>query len=316
MLGILLVVLLLIFTGFGISHASNVEVIGGGSDEGGTIPTINPRQVSLPSPRDPSQYDHPKVPILPNPSDSSNKSGSNYLNVTSSPTIQFRMTSNVKGSSIGSPARGAGFSQWRYMQDGDGLLKAKQTSSALYGNLDETRQIVFLNDKQESSTENISTALILSQDQIRFFGASYRDNVNYLNEGDLVRNSFESGNISKNSTYLGWFEDYNMNDENETGHLRTSTLYNINSINVGISNLDLISRSENGSTEIFTSEQYTGEIALRINFRNNLNMTFIREKDNWLPCGYSGFVDMYGKDRGYSNASNIFDCTCSKLPVP
>ena len=313
MVGIFLLALLFSVTFAGISSGSAINVVGGsgGSDGSGSIPTINPRPASWPSPRDPIQYDPPNIPIIPDPSDSSNESEGIDFIETSSPTIQFSMTSNVTGTSRGGPARGAAFSQWSCLQDNDGSLRAKKTSSALYGSIDEARQIVFLSDIQETSTEYLNTALMLSRDQVRFSGSSYRERVNYLNEGDLVRPSFESSNISKDSTYISWFENYSMmDDSNETGHLRMSTLYNLDLKNAGITNLDLISRSENSSQEIVTSQQYIGDIAIRLNFKNTVNRTFNREKDDWLPCCYGRFPDTYWQNRKYSNISDIFDCKC------
>jgi len=313
MVGICLLALLFSVTFVGISGGSTIEVVGGGggSDGSGPIPTINTRPASWPSPRDPIQYEPPSIPIIPNPSDSSNESEGSYFIEASAPTIQFSMTSNVTGTSLGGPASGAAFSQWSCLQDNDGSLRAKKTSSALHGSIDEARQIVFLADIQETSTEYLNTALMLSRDQIRFSGSSYRDRVNYLNEGDLVRTSFESSNISKDSTYVSWFENYSMDDSNETGHLRMSTLYNLDLKNAGVANLDLISRSENSSQEIVSSQQYIGDIAIRLDFKNSINSTFIREEDDWLPCCYRGFPDTYWENRKYPNISDIFDCTCS-----
>jgi hypothetical protein len=223
------------------------------------------------------------------------------------------MNSRVVGSSIGGPSRGAGFSEWRYLI-GDDDFKARQTSSALYGNLDESRVIRVSKDQQASDILNVSTAVMLSQDQIKFVGKSYNDLAIYSNKGDVVRNSFSAGAISKNSTYIGGFEDYRMSDENETGHFRKSTIYNLDSRSVGITNLALISESENNTYEI--SEQYSGEIALAIKFKNNLNVTYDREKDEWLPCCNSGLADIQGQDRQYYNASKIFDCTCIQPLAP
>ena len=308
------VVLLLNILIIGLSCGGRVVVIGGGSDGNGPIPTIDLGPSSLPSPRDPSQYEPPNLPALHN-SGSSKSSTSSTINGTNQSaihTLEFSMTSRVVGSSTNSPGRSEGFSEWRCLDSDEGF-KAKQASSALYGNLDETRIIKFGRDQGANDIESSSYAAMLSQDQIRFLGNSYNDRVSYLNKGDIIRNSFTGGAISKNSTYLGTFDDYNMSDLNETGHFRKTTMYNLDSRNVGITNLDLISGSEVNSTEI--SEQYSGEIALRINFKNNFNRTYMRDQDDWIPCCQGDLASTQEQSREYGNITNTPDCICGNLSL-
>ena len=308
------VVLLLNILIIGLSCGGRVVVIGGGSDGNGPIPTIDLGPSSLPSPRDPSQYEPPNLPALHNSGSpkSSTSSTINGTNQSAIHTLEFSMTSRVVGSSTNSPGRSEGFSEWRCLDSDEGF-KAKQASSALYGNLDETRVIKFDRDQGADSTESVAYAAMLSQDQIRFLGNSYNDRVSYLNKGDIIRNSFTGGAISKNSTYLGAFDDYNMSDLNETGHFRKTTMYNLDSRNVGITNLDLISGSEVNSTEI--SEQYSGEIALRINFKNNFNRTYMRDQDDWIPCCQGDLASTQEQGREYGNITNTPDCICGNLSL-
>jgi hypothetical protein len=300
------VVLLLNILIIGLSCGGRVVVIGGGSEGSGPIPTTDLGPSSLPSPRDPSQYEPPNLPALPN-SGSTNSSTSSTstiigTNQSVTRTLEFSMTSRVVGSSTNSPGRSEGFSEWKSLNSDEGF-KARQASSALYGNLDETRIIKFDRDQGADSTgASVAYAAMLSQDQIRFLGNSYNDRVSYLNKGDIIRNSFTGGAISKNSTYIGAFEDYNMSDWNETGHFRKTTMYNLDSRNVGITNLDLISGSEVNSTEI--SEQYSGEIALRINFKNNFNRTYTREQDDWIPCCQGDLASTQEQSREYGNITS------------
>ena len=257
-LGVLFAVFLIFISVIGLSCANRVVIIGGGSNViSEPLPTIDTKPTSHPNPLDPRQYELPNLPIIPHSSSTNPSSMNNYTNENSSPSLVFSMTSRVVGSSIGSPSRGAGFSVWKYLK-GDDDFKAKQTSSALYGNLDESSVIRLSKNQGASDILKKSAAVILSQDQIKFLGNSYNDLAIYSNKGDVVRNSFSSGAISKNSTYFGGFEDYRMSDENETGHFRKSTIYNLDSRSVGIANLALT--SENDTYEI--SEQYSGEIAL------------------------------------------------------
>ena len=311
----LFVVLLLNILIIGLSCGGRVVVIGGGSEGSGPIPTTDLGPSSLPSPRDPSQYEPPNLPALPN-SGSTNSSTSSTIigtNQSVTHTLEFSMTSRVVGSSTNSPGRSEGFSEWKSLNSDEGF-KARQASSALYGNLDETRIIKFDRDQGADSTgASVAYAAMLSQDQIRFLGNSYNDRVSYLNKGDIIRNSFTGGAISKNSTYIGAFEDYNMSDWNETGHFRKTTMYNLDSRNVGITNLDLISGSEVNSTEI--SEQYSGEIALRINFKNNFNRTYTRDQDDWIPCCQGDLASTQEQGREYGNITNIPDCICGNLSM-
>ena len=310
---VLFALFLLSISAIGLSCASRVVIIGGGSNVvREPLPTVDTKSPSHPNPLDPSQYEHPNLPTSPHNPSTSSSSTNSYTNASSSPSLRFSMTSWVAGSSIDSSSRGAGFSEWKYLNDGDDF-KAKLTSSALYGNLDESRVIRFSKDQQASDTLNETTAVMLLQDQIKFLGNFYNELGIYSNNGDVVRNSFTAGAISKNSTYYGGFDDYRMTDENETGHFRKSTIYNLDSRSVGIANLALISESKNDTYEI--SEQYSGSIALAIKFKNDLNVTYDREKDEWLPCCNSGLADMQGQDRQYYNASKIFDCTCIQPPA-
>ena len=282
----------------GLSCGGTVVVIGGGSDGSGTIPTIDTTTPSSTSPRDPSVYEPPNLPTLPR-SEGSPESSNSSSNESGSGTLEFSMISRVVGSSTNSTARGAGFSEWKRLK-GDDDFEIKQASSAIYGTLDASKIIKFSKDSQESDTENVSFAVMLSQDQIRFLGNSYNDRASYLNRGDLIRNSFSAGAISKNSTYIGGFEDYNMSDWNETGRSKRTTIYNLDSRSVGISNFDLVSGSGNNSTNsIEISEQYSGEIALRINFKNIFNLTYTRDKDDWLPCCDGGLAIPLSADESF-----------------
>jgi hypothetical protein len=191
-MGRLIAVLLICFIIIGLSCESSVVVPGGGSDGTTPLPVINPRQPSLPSPRDPSTFVHPILPNLPNPKKPTNPSSSTNISanrIIPSSTMSFSMTSRVVGtsSSISHPSTGAGFSERRYLIADNGF-DAKQTSSALNGYLDESRFISFYKDKQESTTENSSTAVLISEDQTKFFGTYYNDRAVYSNEGDFVRN--------------------------------------------------------------------------------------------------------------------------------
>ena len=310
----LVVVLLLNILIIGLSCGDRVVVIGGGSDGSGPIPTTDLGPSSLPSPRDPSQYEPPNLPALHN-SGSPNSSTSSTIigtNQSVTRTLEFSMTSRVVGSSTNSPGRSEGFSEWKCLSSDEGF-KAKQASSALYGNLDETRIIKFDRDQGADDIESKAYAVLLSQEQIRFLGNSYNDRVSYLNKGDIIRNSFTGGATSKNSTYIGAFDDYSTSDMNETGHFRKNTMYNLDSRNVGITNLDLIAGSEVNSTEI--SEQYSGEIALRLNFKNNFNRTYMRDQDDWLPCCQGDLASTQEEGREYGNIANIPDCICGNLSM-
>ena len=113
----LFVVLLLNILIIGLSCGGRVVVIGGGSEGSGPIPTTDLGPSSLPSPRDPSQYEPPNLPALPN-SGSTNSSTSSTstiigTNQSVTRTLEFSMTSRVVGSSTNSPGRSEGFSEWK-----------------------------------------------------------------------------------------------------------------------------------------------------------------------------------------------------------
>ena len=247
----------------GLSSGGSVVVVGGGSDKNGALPTTYSGLSSLSSSRDPSQYEPPNLPDSVYSSTSSSSSSSSTDNETSSghsPRLNFSMTSKVVGSST-NHGRGAGFSEWRVLE-GDNGFNAKQSSNALYGNLDENRIIKFNKNSAAADTDAGETytfkyAAMLLQDQVRFLGNSYNDRVNYFNKGELISNSFTTGAISKNSTYIGAFVNYNLSEgsASKLGYFRKTTKFYLDSKNVGIANLDLITGSEDNSTEI--SEQYS-----------------------------------------------------------
>jgi len=309
---ILFVALLLYVQIVGLTCGSSVVVTGGGADANGPSPTIDSKSPSLPHSGDPSQYETPITPTIPNSSSTTSSATSNStFSGGGLSTINFIMDSKVVGTSNKGPS--SGFSEWRYINDLNGL-KAKQASNALYGHLDESRNIIFLKYNSQSTSQNASSSAILLKDQIQFVGSSYNDRMISLNEGDQIENTFTSGAISKNSTYLGLYDIYNYNDELAKGSFNKTTIYRLDTRNVGITKLDLMLKSNDNHTTI--SEEYAGEIAIRMNINSSLRSHWVSEPDHWLPCCSGGFAGMNLFDqKPFQSAKRIFDCTCSTVPI-
>ena len=230
------------------------------------------------------------------------------------PTIKFSMASNVFGrleKSLNYTQLPAFFSEWRCIEDHNGLF-AKQSSSAITGDLIKSIRLNFTTSGTSSSTESSEISVLYFQDSIKFDGLSFNDRVNYLNKGDAVRNSFTSRNISKNSIYFGGFEDHQLDDDNVSfSSFNKTTIYRLGTRNNGTIKLDLVSSpndnySRNNSPVI--SEEYTGEIAMDINFNNSLRSISKKNYYPWLPCCNTS-SDAGKQDQEYFDIAAIFDST-------
>jgi hypothetical protein len=272
---------------FPLSIGSVVKI--GGEDvisvPGGPAPIIDVTNPTIPSPQDPSKYEVPIPPTITpidggSPSSNSNASTAS-TNANGTAALKFNMISSVSGSSLSK--NGIFFSEWRYLNDGDQEFNAKQSSSARNGTLSESKDISFYRDLLGDTSENARTSLLAFRDQIRFTGRSYEEKAQYLNKGDLVRNSFSSGDISKNSAYVGRFEDHKKYDypSNES-YFNQSTRFLLSTVNVGITRLDL--RSANSSNSAGISEMFQGAIALNINFNSSLRYADKNKSSYLLPC--------------------------------
>ncbi len=307
-----------------LSGGSSVTISGNGSSGNGLVPFINTARPPTYSPLDPSQYQTPIPPTIPDQgksdSSKSNLNSNGTINESDQAPIGFTMISMVKGTSGNDIL--SGFSEWRSIDDGMGQ-KTKQASSASEGTLKESKAIFFTTSDSTSTTANSSRSAILFNDQIEFNGTAYHDRAIFLNNGERLRNSFESASITKSSTYRGMFDSLDQNEDELTtkSHINTSTRYRLSTRNVGVIKFDRMTKPDGlaKTPEEEISVEYIGKFAFDMNINNSQSWVYSGESDDWLPCcSYDGnstlptYDEISSKWLGPS-ATEVFDCTCPNL---
>jgi hypothetical protein len=265
--------------GYSIEGGQDVVVIGSNktTNTGGSSDTVD---LSLHGGsiintfRDPTQYDVPTIKInKTNPTN--NTTSATYLVSTNAP-MTWRMESSVKGT--------GNFSEWNMISNQKDL-KSKQSSSAISGELNKNSREAYIVDQSESSTTKIMGGVISQSDSLTFVGDRYSEDAFYLNKGDLIRNTYRAGAIAKDRSFIGYFIEQNISD-NEVKNLlnNRSTTYSVNTRFVGESNLKYLSNE----TEI--SQDYIGSIALNMRLRNVTSESYDINNTGWLPCCTEIFV--------------------------
>jgi len=164
-------------------------------------------------------------------------------------------------------------------------LDAKQTSSATYGEFFISRRLLLISDKLDfNRTESKKDGdlevtvreqwptYIASNDYVNFLGVGYRGRERYSNNGDLVQSKFESGDILKESIYVGGLDNalikayVSNNGTIEDALYNKTTKYSIEAEYAGIFNLNMHMLSDNAVSVI--SEDYTGIMNIRMNMIN------------------------------------------------
>jgi hypothetical protein len=229
-----------------------------------------------PSPTDPSQYRSPATNVTPPPVPPEPDTELNWSSRRKTAPILFEMNGEVEG--IGR------FSEWREISEMAGL-DAKQTSSATYGEFFISRRLLLISDKLDfNRTESKKDGdlevtvreqwptYIASNDYVNFLGVGYRGRERYSNNGDLVQSKFESGDILKESIYVGGLDNalikayVSNNGTIEDALYNKTTKYSIEAEYAGIFNLNMHMLSDNAVSVI--SEDYTGIMNIRMNMIN------------------------------------------------
>ncbi len=285
----------------------------------GSVPTIDLGRGLFSNPADPSQYLSPNPPSKPdNESNATQGTAESYDNVSASLMTTFKMTSYVKGTS--DSEKHTRFSEWRVIDDGM-YQKAKQTSSAPEGRLEEDR-IIGYGTLFTGSTELNSTARseLVLKDQVSFQGRDYNERSAYLNNDELIRNSFQSTSLDKNSRYAGVFDGYLydefFNDELTAAHFNMSNSFALEAKNEGKITLDMIAGLHGNYRDL--SQEYIGSFDISITTNSTNNSALKRDEDAWLPCCSEGneTLPIYSEINSRwvrPNATQVFDCTCSNL---
>ena len=220
--------------------------------------------------RDPSQYSTspykipPRpTPKPPNPSDDINDTGS--LTSTTS-TVVFEMTSDVNGN--------GSFNEWKAARDIAGL-KTKEKSSSLNGiGVLSSRMAIF------RDLTGLGAGFVVSRNSVFFEGRSYSDLESYSNNGNLIQNRFQSGNIYKDSTFFGSYSNISSSDEYNTSAQKVmKTSYDLTTRFVGTSSFSAHLQNE---TEI--AEDYAGLMAINISLSDARIYNRTATTESWLPC--------------------------------
>ena len=220
--------------------------------------------------RDPSQYSTPpyKIPTrptteTPNTGDNTNDTGS--LTSTTS-TIVFEMTSDVNGN--------GSFNEWKAARDIAGL-NTKEKSSSLNGNgVLSSRMAIF------KDLSGLGAGFVVSRNSVFFEGRSYSDLESYSNNGNLIQNRFQSGNIYKDSTFFGSYSSNSSSDEYNTSAWKVmQTSYDLTTRFVGTSSFSAHLQNE---TDIV--EDYAGLMAINISLSDASRYNRTTTAEAWLPC--------------------------------
>jgi len=185
----------------------------------------------------------------------------------------FETTGEVQGS--------GSFSEWRRIGEMAGV-DAKQTSSATDGELLSSSRLLLISDKlnytrtDERNAESFDVTVeeqwptyIASNDYVNFVGIGYRESERYSNNGDMIQSKFESGNILKESRYIGGLDNalieanVSSNGTAVKALYNKTTEYNIYANYIGILNLNM---RDKDIKEI--SEDYMGIMNVSINMMN------------------------------------------------
>jgi len=223
---------------------------------------------------DPSNYVVPQVNLpKPNPEPKDNSTGDEG-NSSGNHQMAFAMTSDVAGT---------GSFTMRTCLEGQGIdNRAYQLMSAKYGNLNQSRELIFSKDSQNVDTGNgtidYALAKIGIQDSLEFFGLSYNDIAKFKNYKDSIQDETTAGAISKTSIYSSQSLNVNEDDDVSKELLNNYTIYNIDTKFVGSSNLHAIT---NG-TEIMQS--YIGQIAMHRGIASQLRYNHTMGEDPMLEC--------------------------------
>jgi len=269
-----LLCLVCICTGAEIQSGNSVQVIGAGSGGSGGQPPVALGQPIPPStikiPFNPNQLEIPVVyiptPNPPGPSPSNNNL-TGFESASSTPVI-FRTTSDVNGT--------GSFSQWASMSYLD--FRAKQTSSAIYGNLAQSKDLTFAKEASLSDTSTYRAAVLSSRDSVLFSGNSYSENNNYLNDKDILHETFNAGAINKNANFLGFLMVSTENDSVQTSEYRRVMNHDVDTRFVGTSSYDA------KINDSIISQDYNGYMSLKRSLRSNLSSYNTSIEDDELPC--------------------------------
>jgi len=161
-------------------------------------------------------------------------------------------------------------------------VDAKQTSSATDGELLSSSRLLLISDKlnytrtDERNAESFDVTVeeqwptyIASNDYVNFVGIGYRESERYSNNGDMIQSKFESGNILKESRYIGGLDNalieanVSSNGTAVKALYNKTTEYNIYANYIGILNLNM---RDKDIKEI--SEDYMGIMNVSINMMN------------------------------------------------
>lgn len=260
-----------------ISGGKSVVVIGIGQNaSGGSAPEFGFNQIPSVVNIDPSRYSSPGKTNFTQP-----RTPENQTDLRASKTISpftFVSISTVNGT--------GDFSDWRSL-GGFAGVKAKQISNGRKGSLNSDNRLLLSNEDTNTPLSNKSIAIV-SRDVVEFSGLSYRDNENYNNDMDRIRNSFEVVKISKESTYFGklsYFHSPKDDIESDIWSLyNKSTTYNIVAKYVGASSFNSKMGSGNDSD---ISEEYRGTFTLARSISNNEIKNQTRLNESYIPCHWS-----------------------------
>lgn len=271
LLAIPMLLLLLSLASYGaeITSGDDVVIIGQGSSRRSTcdITTypLDVRNNPIKDYGDPSRLSSPfsRIPDHKDNDHETDTTSDTSLDTGKAAVITFSMNSEVRGD--------GGFVEWRSFNNGD-EMKAKQTSSAIYGNLDYTRNLLLL--RQNVVGDEIK--FISSENSITFFGNYYRELDAYLNEGDYIQDYFRSGAITKDSTHISLLTRYNStnstNYDKLTKHSTDTRFVGQSSFCAKFSNMSC--------SEI--SETYLGQIDLNRDLENREKSENSTSNKNWL----------------------------------
>ena len=220
--------------------------------------------------RDPSQYSTtpykipPRpTPKPPKPGDDTNDTG-NLSSTTS--TVVFEMTSEVNGN--------GSFNEWKAARDIAGL-KTKEKSSSISGNGVLSSRMAIFRD-----LTGLGAGFVVSRNSVFFEGRSYSDLESYSNNGNLIQNRLQSGNIYKDSTFFGSYSSNSSSDEYNTSARKVmQTSYDLTTRFMGTSSFSAHLQNE---TEIV--EDYAGQMAINISLSDARRYNQTATAEGWSPC--------------------------------
>lgn len=266
--------LVVVSGGVNVNSGKDVVIIGQGGSEGTPPSNIlnyncNINFDPILDYRNPGQYSSRPVemPDWMDISDHTSKIKTIDNGSVENPGFLFEMSGETQG--VGT------FSEWRTVKGGVDL-NAKRTSSAGYGNISIEDDVLLLRETLESERYG----LISQNKNIFFFGRSYREQDNYQNKEDFIQNRLVSGTISKESNYIGLYDDGIFDSDNGAYNLSERfTRYSLDTRFVGSYSFRAIS---NNGTEI--EDDYIGQIAINSKLESRRSMFNETNNEKWLSC--------------------------------